>query len=72
MNIVQIQKLLEHADLNTTMIYARVQDAAVEADYRHFTSQIEHQGIPLSNTPIAADSWLTQIVKVQDTLDNSV
>ena len=72
MNIVQIQKLLGHADLNTTMIYARVQDAAVEADYRRFTSQIEHQRIPLSNTPVAADSWPTQVFKVQDTLDNSV
>jgi len=72
MNIVQIQKLLGHADLNTTMIYARVQDAAVEADYRHFTNQIEHQRTPLSNTPVATDSWPTQVIKVQDTLDNSV
>lgn len=72
MDIVQIQKLLGHENLNTTMIYARVQDATVEADYRRFTSQIENQRFPLSNTPIAADGWLTQIFKVQFTLDSSV
>jgi site-specific recombinase XerD len=72
MDIVQIQKLLGHEDLNTTMVYARVQDATVEADYRRFTSQIENQRSPLSNTPIATDGWPTQIVKVQFTIDNSV
>lgn len=72
MDIVQIQKLLGHEDLNTTMIYARVQDATVETDYRRFTSQIESQRSPLSNTPIATDGWPTQIVKVQFTIDNSV
>jgi site-specific recombinase XerD len=72
MGIVQIQKLLGHENLTTTMIYARVQDATVEADYRRFTSQIERQRIPLSNTPIAAVTWPTQIVKVQDTIDDSV
>jgi site-specific recombinase XerD len=72
MDIVQIQKLLGHENLTTTMIYARVQDATVEADYRRFTSQIERQRVPLSITPIPADSWPTQIVKVQDTIDNSV
>ena len=72
MDIIQIQKLLGHEDLNTTMIYARVQDATVEADYRRFTSQIEKQRVPLSNLPISADNWPTQIVKVQFTIDNSV
>ncbi len=72
MDIVQIQKLLGHENLATTMIYARVQDATVEADYRRFTSQIERQRTPLSNTPIAAHSWPTQIVKVPFTIDNSV
>ena len=72
MGIVQIQKLLGHENLTTTMIYARVQDASVESDYRRFTSQIESQRIPLSNTPIATDSWPTQIVKVQNTIDDSV
>jgi site-specific recombinase XerD len=72
MDIVQIQKLLGHENLATTMIYARVQDATVEADYRRFTSQIERQRTPLSNTPIAAHNWPTQIVKVPFTIDNSV
>lgn len=72
MDIVQIQKLLGHEDLNTTMIYARVQDSTVEADYRHFTNKIEKQHIPLSNLPIPADNWPTHIVKVQLPLDNSV
>jgi site-specific recombinase XerD len=72
MDIIQIQKLLGHEDLNTTMIYARVQDATVEADYHRFTRQIENQRIPLSNLPIAADNWPTQIVKVLLPLDDSV
>ena len=72
MDIVQIQKLLGHEDLNTTMIYARIQDTTVEADYRRFTSQIEHQRTPLSNTPVLTDRWPTQIVKVPFTIDNSV
>jgi len=42
------------------MIYAGVQDATVESDYRRFTSQIESQRNPVSNTPIATDSWPTQ------------
>ena len=65
MGIVQIQKLLGHEYLNTTMLYARVQDVTVEADYRQFTNKIEKQRVPLSNLPIPADNWPTQIVKVQ-------
>jgi integrase len=72
MDIVQIQKLLGHENLTTTMIYARVQDATVEADYHRFTRQIENQRIPLSNLPIPADNWPTQIVKVLLPLDDSV
>jgi site-specific recombinase XerD len=72
MDIVQIQKLLGHENLNTTMIYARVQDATVEADYHRFTSEIEKQRIPLSGRPIAANNWPTQIVKVLLPLDDSV
>lgn len=72
MDIVQIQKLLGHEQLTTTMIYARVQDATMEADYHRFTNQIERQRVPLSNTPIAADIWPTQFVNVQFTLDNSI
>lgn len=72
MDITRIQKLLGHEMVSTTMIYARVQDATVEADYRRFTHHIERLQIPLSNTPIVAADWPTQIVKVQDTIDNSV
>ena len=64
MDILQIQKLLGHEKLATTMIYARVQDATVQADYQRFTSIIERQSLPLSNTPIPADMWPTQTVKV--------
>ena len=72
MDITRIQKLLGHEMLSTTMIYARVQDATVEADYRRFTSQIEQRQNSLSSTPIVAANWPTQVVKVQDTIDNSV
>ena len=72
MDILQIQKLLGHEQLTTTMIYARVQDATAEADYRRFTNQIERQRAPLSSTPIAAHNWPTQNVKAQFTIDNSI
>ena len=79
MDVTRIQRLLGHQDLNTTMIYARVQDATVEADYHQAMSQIELQQPPLSNTPIPVDDWpiLTaagpadQLFKVP-ALDNSV
>ena len=35
MDITRIQKLLGHQYISTTMIYARVHDRTVEADYRH-------------------------------------
>jgi site-specific recombinase XerD len=72
MDITRIQKLLGHETVATTMIYARVQDATVETDYRRFTSQIERQHTPLSKTPIVVADWPTQVVKVQETIDNSV
>lgn len=72
MDITRIQKLLGHEQISTTMIYARVQDATVEADYRQALSRIERQQRPLSDQPIAVANWPTQAVKVQDQLDNSV
>jgi len=60
MDITRIQKLLGHEYVSTTMIYARVQDATVEADYRQAMSKIEIQQLPLSNTPIPVDDWPTQ------------
>ena len=79
MDITRIQKLLGHQDLNTTMIYARVHDATVEADYHQAMSKIEIQQPPLSNTPIPVDDWpmpmvdepADQVFKVP-ALDNSV
>jgi site-specific recombinase XerD len=79
MSITRIQKLLGHQDLSTTMIYARVHDATVEADYHQAMSKIELQQPPLSNTPILVDDWsiptaaepADQVFKVP-ALDNSV
>jgi site-specific recombinase XerD len=75
MDITRIQKLLGHAQVNTTMIYARVQDQTVETDYRRAMQQIERQQMPLSNSPIPADHWLKRSdvnVQTGETLDNSV
>ncbi len=70
MDITAIQKLLGHEQISTTMIYARVQDATVETDYRLALNRIERQQMPLSSRPITVDNWPTQVVKVP--LDNSV
>lgn len=72
MEITSIQKYLGHEMLSTTMIYARVHDAIVEADFRQATRRIEHQQMPFSDQALAVDNWPTQDVKVQDTLDDSV
>jgi len=72
MDVTRIQKLLGHDLLSTTMIYARVQDATVERDYRKAMRQIELQHMPLSNTPVLASGLFESDVKVQITIDNSV
>jgi site-specific recombinase XerD len=78
MDITHIQKLLGHEHINTTLIYAHVLDATLEANYRQAMSRIETQQPPLSNTPIPANDWptttLTEPVSqvVQSPLDNSV
>lgn len=72
MEITRIQKLLGHKMLSTTMIYARVQDATVEADYRQAMAQIEHQQMPLSTTPVVAENWPISDVKVLNAFDDSV
>lgn len=59
MEITRIQKLLGHDRLATTMIYARVLDATVEADYRKALRQIEQRQMPLSNTPIPVSDLIT-------------
>ena len=71
MDITRIQKLLGHQMLSTTMIYARVHDATVEADYRRALSRIEKQQLLLSDEPIAVCDWPTRTAKVP-VLDNSV
>ena len=79
MDITQIQKLLGHQHLDTTMIYARVLDTTLEAQYRRAMAEIERQQLPLSATPVAVD-WpvasqdaLSQPAATQDNqLDNSV
>ncbi len=79
MDITRIQKLLGHAHLSTTLIYARIQNATVEADYRQAMAKVEVQQPPLSNTPLLMADWPTrtavqptdQIFK-ELTLDNSV
>jgi hypothetical protein len=75
MDITRIQKLLGHEHISTTMIYARVQNATVEADYRQAMSKVQAQRPPLSNTPLPVANWPTRTaVKQADelTLDNSV
>lgn len=79
MDITQIQKLLGHQHLDTTMIYARVLDTTLETQYRRAMVQIERQLPPLSATPVATD-WpladpdaLSQAAVTQNNqLDNSV
>jgi site-specific recombinase XerD len=75
MDISRIQKLLGHEQVNTTLIYARVHDQTVEADYRRAMQHIERQQMPLSTTPIPAMDWLGKSnvnVQIDETLDNSV
>lgn len=79
MDVTQIQKLLGHQHLDTTMIYARVSDTTLEAQFRRVMAEIECQQPPLSNTPVAVD-WpigaeeaLRQPVATHDNrFDNSV
>lgn len=69
MDITRIQKLLGHAWLNTTQIYARVHDATLEADYRRAMQHIERQAMPLSSTAEPVANWPA---KPKVPLDNSV
>lgn len=72
MDITRIQKLLGHEMISTTMIYAKVQDATVEADYRQALHKIEQHQMPLSEQPVSVEVWPTQVVNVQEALDSSV
>jgi site-specific recombinase XerD len=59
MDITQLQKLLGHEYLDTTMIYARVSDSTLEANYRQAMSHIEARHTPLSSIPIPIQDWPT-------------
>ena len=72
MDITRIQKLLGHKMLSTTMIYARVHDHTLEKDYYQAMNRIELQLMPLSSQPVSVPDWPTQIVNVQNSIDNSV
>lgn len=75
MEITRIQKLLGHEHVNTTMIYARVHDQTVEADYRCAMQRIERQQMPFSTTPIPVPDLLTKsnmATQLSAPLDNSV
>lgn len=75
MEITRIQKLLGHEHVNTTMIYARVHDQTVEADYRSAMQLIERQQMPFSSTPIPVADLLIQshlATQLSAPLDNSV
>jgi integrase/recombinase XerC len=57
MKETRIQKLLGHQHLATTMIYARVLDPTVEADYQRAMRQIEQQQPPLATAPELMTNW---------------
>jgi integrase/recombinase XerC len=59
MNITQIQKILGHDHLSTTMIYAHVLDTTLEADYQQAMRKIEGYQLPLSRTPELVAQWPT-------------
>ena len=59
MKVTHIQKILGHEHLNTTMIYARVLDKTVQADYQQVMQQIEQQQTPMSRTPTLIPNWPT-------------
>jgi site-specific recombinase XerD len=80
MEITRIQKLLGHQEINTTMVYARVFDATVEADYRRAMQQNEHQPEQTTEAGVLASDWPIRSTKdlcpaptiCQAPLDNSV
>jgi site-specific recombinase XerD len=62
MEITRIQKLLGHQEISTTMIYARVLDPTVEADYRQAMCQIESRPKLSTEAAILASDWPTRQV----------
>jgi len=60
MDVTRIQKLLGHDQLNTTMLYARVLDKTLQADFQQAMAKIEAQLVtnwpaPVPSSPIQPD-----------------
>jgi len=72
MDVTRLQKLLGHEMVTTTMIYAKVLDTTVEADFRRAFHSIELGQMPLSDLPVSAVGWPTQSTKIDKTIDDSV
>jgi site-specific recombinase XerD len=72
MDVTRLQKLLGHEMVTTTMIYAKVLDTTVEADFRKAFHTIELRQMPLSDLPVSAVGWPAQITKIVKTIDDSV
>jgi len=72
MDVTRLQKLLGHEMVTTTMIYAKVLDTTVEADFRKAFHRIELGQMPLSDQPLSAVGWPAQITKIVKTIDDSV
>jgi site-specific recombinase XerD len=78
MPVTTLQKLLGHADLNTTQRYAHVADPTVERDYRQVMARLEQEPNALSLAPIALEALLraagsiARLDRVKQPLDNSM
>ena len=76
MPVTTLQKLLGHADLNTTQRYAHVADPTVERDYRQVMARIEQETKALSLAPVSLEALLTgaavRLDRVKQPLDNSM
>lgn len=59
MPITSLQKFLGHQDINKTLIYARVYDETVRAQFATAMAQVEHIAIP---------TWPIQIAEPQESV----
>ena len=69
MDITRIQKLLGHDHLNTTMLYARVLDKTLQADYQQAMAKIEAQLVSNWPIPVTADPSIPNLPQPVE-LDN--
>jgi len=70
--ITSLQKLLGHAHLSTTQIYARVYDATVERDYRQAMARLEQSPVGLSADQVQPTAAVRTDASAVKVLDNSV